>query len=453
MILFIQHLLSFLIAYFIGLMVFEKLNTYKRNDYIIQRVHSFFLGIGLTSFLFWFFTVLTNGKNNTYPLFELFIVAFLFIKFRKTNIKSFSLKDFKKNQLFTIQNLITLLLFSLIFTYIYFYSSILPNGTCDAFYMFNYKAKYLAYEKPEMWYGIFSQHLADFHPDYPLFLSCTIARLFIYSGGYNDISPAIFTIIIAFSVFLLLYLYLYKLKSWYYGIVALCVLSASEKFVFYSVWQCSDIPFAFYILISGYELILWFKDSNSEKSLPLIALFFSSVALWMKNEGTVFFILFIALTILYEIKKQIRIKNIFKSGIVLLPSFLSILIIRLIYTGSNDLMANLSAHLNGFCELYRYKYIVLYVFFFIYRNLWLVVIPLFIWRKNVSDKYVNIRLLLLIPCFAYLIYFSIYFITPYDFYWFIYDSFNRIMQHYIPLLLFLCLLLFSPEKLLNKNKK
>ena len=177
MIFFIEQILSFLIAYFIGLEIFNKLNTYKRNDYIIQRIHSFFLGIGATSFIFWFFTVLTNGKNSFYPLFELFIVAFLFIKHKGTRIKLLPLNNIK---VFTSKNIITLILFSLIFAYIYFYSSILPNGTCDAFYMFNYKAKYLAYKEPEMWYGIFSQHLADFHPDYPLFLSCTIARLFIY---------------------------------------------------------------------------------------------------------------------------------------------------------------------------------------------------------------------------------------------------------------------------------
>lgn len=444
MIVIIKHLLSFLIAYLIGLIVYGKLNTTIKKDYIIYKIHSFFIGIGTTSLLFWFFTVLTNGQNKFYPLFEIILASLLFIKTKKTNIKALSLKEIR---IFTKRNFITFILFTLIFTYIYYYSSILPNGTCDAFYMFNYKAKYLAYEKPAFWYGIFSEHLSDSHLDYPLFLPSIVARFAVYTNGYNDLSPAILTIIFSFSIFLQLYTYLYKLKDWYHAIVAICILSASEKFIFYSVWQCSDIPLALYILISIYELVIWTK-TNGDKKLPLTAIYCSSIVLWIKNEGAVFFLLFIIIIIIFGIKQRINIKNFLKSWIVLCPSFFALILLHIFYTEPNDLLDKLFSRLNGFYELYRYYYLLMFIYYFIYRNIWLIAIPFLFLKKYTSVHYSNLRVLLIIPSISYIIYCSTYFITPHNFYWHIQNSFDRIMLHYIPMLLFYFLLLIPSERLM-----
>lgn len=443
MIFYIKTFISLLVAYFIGLNIFFVLNNYKRNDYFIQRIHSFFLGLGVTSLLFWFFTVFSNGRNLYYSIFELLLVVFLFIK----NKKRPHLKNLLINSsYFSKKNIISFVLLALIFIYVYSYASIIPNGTCDAFYMWNYKAKFLAYNLPGYWINIFSNHLIDSHQDYPMNLPCIIARMFVYNGSSNDIIPNILAIVFTISCFILVFLYLKKTKNYNIAIISLCILSSSEEFIFYGVWQCADIVLALYILIAIYEFSLWI---NSEKAVfPAISFCFASIAFWTKNEGILFFILFIISYIIIVKKKHYNLR-LFNILLYSIPVLLALSIQYSLLVVSNDLANGIFNRLSGIFDKERYDYILYFSLSFLKKNIWLFVLPICFF---ISDKrFITHKYIIIIPIIAVLCYCFVYLITPHDVYWHIRNSFYRIMQHYIPAVLFLFLLLF-PSKMFFKEK-
>ena len=217
---FIRFFISFLTAYFLGRIIYLNFCRPEDKHNNISRYHSFLLGLGFTSIFFWLYTIAANGCNSNYHVVEIFLVAVIYIFYglKKRKRNSFlpknnnfenPIKSDNKRQLI---NYIIIILFCFIAVFCWFRCLRYPDGTWDAMAMWNFRAKFLSLGN-EAWNRMYFETLDYSHRDYPLFLPCIIARAYIYSGKEDSNIPLFFSWFFTFSIFILSYLYLKKLKQ------------------------------------------------------------------------------------------------------------------------------------------------------------------------------------------------------------------------------------------------
>jgi hypothetical protein len=319
-----------------------------------------------------------------------------------------------------------------------------PDGTWDAMAMWNFRAKFLALGNEE-WNRMYFDTFDYSHRDYPLFLPCTIARYYNYVGKVDLIVPLFFSFFFTFICFILLFLYLNRLKNKYYSVLAVCTLAYSPQFIFYGCMQYADVPLAVFILISLYEFIVW--NMRNSKNQPWIGMLFAALCFWIKNEGIPWFICYSLLILycLYRKEKNLNsfIKNYFRLIISLLPIFISVLFVRYFANSENDLIFGIIDRLKQLFILERYEMIMPFVGTFFQQHYWILII-LVCWLTNFIDKrYEKFKYLLFMIFFMYLVFIFVYLITPHDLKWHLDMSFFRITIIYLPSLIFLGCLLFG----------
>ena len=122
-----------------------------------------------------------------------------------------------------------------------------PIGSWDANAIWNLKARFM-YRGGEGWTRMFAKEIWFSHPDYPLMLPASVARLWTYIGHETPAAPigvgVGFTILSMALVFMGV--------GWLCGIVPACVgmmlLAGNEVFVWYGGTQVADVPLSFFVL-------------------------------------------------------------------------------------------------------------------------------------------------------------------------------------------------------------
>jgi hypothetical protein len=292
---------------------------------------------------------------------------------------------------------------------------------------------------------MFSDDLSYTHSDYPLFLSCIIARTYIYVGKNNSIIPLLFSYLFCISCFILPFLYLNKLKNKYYALFAVCLLSLSPNIINEGSKQYADIPLSVFFLISIYEIIIW--DYNTKKrlyKLPWLCILFSSSCFWIKNEGIPWFILY-SLLLYYFNKFSFSSVKVFY-GII--PSFLSRISIKFFTNTSIDFPVPLSSSLSNFFNLEYYNFIGIYICYYIKANIFIVLIPVFLLSGFIDKKYSKYKVILILITLMYFNYVLIYFFISDRLQLHLANSFPRIATHFLPSLVFLGCLIYK-----NKQSK
>ncbi len=452
MLFFIRIFIAFLTAYFFGRIIYCNFCNPKEKHNIISKMHSFFLGLGFTSIFFWFFTIASNGYNSSYHIIEICLVVVIYLylcinkKKKSTSLSVVNCSEknnlCKKKRL--LINYLTVILFSFLAVLCYFKCLRYPDGTWDAMAMWNFRAKFLALGNEE-WNRMYFDTFDYSHRDYPLFLPCTIARYYNYVGKVDLIVPLFFSFFFTFICFILLFLYLNRLKNKYYSVLAVCTLAYSPQFIFYGCMQYADVPLAVFILISLYEFIVW--SMRNSRNQPWIGMFFAGLCIWIKNEGIPWFICYSLLILycLYRKEKNLNsfIKNYFRLIISLLPIFISVLFVRYFANSENDLIFGIIDRLKQLFILERYEMIMPFVGTFFQQHYWILII-LVCWLTNFIDKrYEKFKYLLFMIFFMYLVFIFVYLITPHDLKWHLDTSFYRITIIYLPSLMFLGCLLFG----------
>ena len=452
MILLIRFFLSFLTAYFLGRTLYCSFCNSKEKQSFISRIHSFYLGLGATSIFFWYYTALTNGYNRHYPIVELIIILILYLFQANKHLKNFENKitintSNNKSSSEKYLRITGIFMITLIAILCFFHCLSRPDGKWDALAMWNIKAKYL-YCGNDSWSEIFSDNFEYAHRDYPLFLPCIIARSCIFIEHFTPLVPATFSFLFTIAFFILLFLYLIKLKNIYYSLFAICLLSFSSNIFNQGSKQYADIPLAVFILISLYELIIW--DKSHKQNYPTLCVLFSCLCLWIKNEGIPWFLLYSFIVILFLCTKKISNKDILKktftSLLFSLPIILAVCSVKYLANFENDLVYRILERLKQIYELQRYKIILSFIISFVIEHFWIIIIPISLLLKFIDKEYIKYKCLLLIIVFMYIGYTNIYIITPHDLVWHLINSFPRIATHYLPSLLFLGCLLFDYKR-------
>jgi hypothetical protein len=171
-------------------------------------------------------------------------------------------------------------------------SSFNPNGEWDAMSIWNLRARYLA-SGGDLWHRAVSAEIGGNmagagHPGYPLFLSAFIAEAWSAAGVFDQAAPIALSLMFAVGAMALLGASVACRKSTALGLLAWCVLLASEVFASQTGAQYSDLleGFAFLAVIVLLDAAAS-RDGVSPRLLIAAGLA-AGLACWIKNEGIPF---------------------------------------------------------------------------------------------------------------------------------------------------------------------
>jgi Dolichyl-phosphate-mannose-protein mannosyltransferase len=331
-----------------------------------------------------------------------------------------------------------------------------PHGEgWDAFAIWNLHARFL-FRGGQYWRDGFSSLIPWSHPDYPLLLPSAIAHFWSALGHESTAVPAVIGLVFTFGTLGLLFSSLAVLRGRTAAMLAGLALVSTPFFVEQGSAQYADVPLSFFFLA---VMVLLHLDGQhridsaavSSSGLLVLAGIAAGFAMWTKNEG----ILFLGATILAHlfVRAQRR-RFIF----MFLPAVAPLLIFVGWFKHSiafrNELFSNQSNSLHKVLDPSRYGAILGWFVkdFFRFGEWWLVpgtlLLVIFFFlvvakRRPQTGSDMEASILTLILTLAG--YFAIYVITPYDLYWHLRFSLNRLFLQLWPCALFLFFLAVPTE--------
>jgi hypothetical protein len=207
-----------------------------------------------------------------------------------------------------------------------------PQGSWDGWAIWNLRARFL-YRGGEFWRDGFTNSIGWSHPDYPLLLPGTIARVWCYAGYEAPASSAMVAATFAMCVTVLLGGAVARLKGAGPGLLAAMVCAGSEYFVRHSAGQYADVPLSFFLL-AGVVMICQRDPSQSQLVLAGIA---AGLAAWTKNEGAIFCVMFLVASLIQPRQGYSRARE---AGLIILgmaPILALVVVFKLSLAPANDL--------------------------------------------------------------------------------------------------------------------
>jgi Dolichyl-phosphate-mannose-protein mannosyltransferase len=344
-----------------------------------------------------------------------------------------------------------------------------PNGQgWDAFAIWNLHARFL-FRGGAAWREGFSASIPWSHPDYPLLLPAAIAHFWSYLGHETYVVPSIIGLVFTISTVGVLFFALMILRGRNVAMLGGLALMATPSFIEQGTSQYADIPLSFFILATVVMLCL--GDATCRTSPPpagwmALAGLAAGFAAWTKNEG----LLFLCSLLLARFLMLARGKHIGQAGETLaqprsftllfvsaLPILLIIVWFKRFIAPPGDLFVDSAITFHKFSNLARYAAICKWFgkqFFRFGHWLWvpgsLLVVGIFLafrnWGSQNRQDYVaagpetGLRLGVVALTITLCGYFLIYVITPYDVYWHLRFSLNRLFLQLWPSAIFLCFL-------------
>jgi hypothetical protein len=160
-----------------------------------------------------------------------------------------------------------------------------PHGFWDAWAIWNLRARSIA-RAGSNWRDAFSSGgWTHPHPDYPLLLPLSVARLWQYLGRESQAAPTAIAMLFTFSTVALVWASLVILRKPSQGSLAALLLLGTSGLLMHGASQGADVPLGFFILATLVGLSL--KDRVPERATSLLVVtgMTAGLAAWTKNEG------------------------------------------------------------------------------------------------------------------------------------------------------------------------
>ncbi|MBI5722455.1 MAG: glycosyltransferase family 39 protein [Planctomycetes bacterium] len=170
-----------------------------------------------------------------------------------------------------------------------------PHGQWDAWGIWNLHARYL-YEADE-WKGMFEKENSNSHPDYPLLLPASVARVWSYACDRPQSAPILIGLGFGVCTALLMFCAVRASCGAPAAAVACAIVLGSPGLVAQSASQYADIPFAYYLLCAA--VLLTQAQAGRERLKFLLAGLMLGLACWLKNEGLLCLAVLSAMMILF----------------------------------------------------------------------------------------------------------------------------------------------------------
>jgi hypothetical protein len=337
-----------------------------------------------------------------------------------------------------------------------------PHGAYDAWSIWNLKARFF-FRGNENWPVAFTATSGIGHPDYPLLLPISVARIWTFLGVDSIMVPGIIAFLFTFATIGLLVTSVAILRGLNLGLLAGLCLMGVAFFVRNGTWLAADIPLCFYMLAT--IVLFAIKDSRSRQLTGLAALagVSAGLAAWTKNEGLLFILIVVFvrfLVYLREKKLKIYFKEIGAFGLGLLPVLTTVLWFKIFYAPPSYLWSDRDS-MSIIAPLMDWqRYVVIgraYISeFFDLFKLRILILPLLIFSLGFTEivpAQKRSRTSIVFIIIAMLGgYFLVYLCTPRDLVWHLNTSMKRLYLQLLPIALFyLFLILSTPEKILHKK--
>jgi hypothetical protein len=329
-----------------------------------------------------------------------------------------------------------------------------PRGDgWDAFAIWNLHARFL-FRGGSHWRDGFSRLIPWSHPDYPLLLPASIARFWTYLGHEDQKAAAALAIVFTFGTVALLMSSLQLLRGSAASMLGGLALLSTPFFIEQGTAQYADVPLSFYFLAA--IVLLAFHDRSPAEArtqrsgLLVLAGLAAGFAAWTKNEGLLFVLAIVAARSLPILRRQQNWKSLLVLALSLAPAMLLMIWFKHAIAPPSELFADHSALHKLAIPLRYWITLKWYGKEFLRFGEWAFVpgtllLVGFYFAANASARHnrgennSSVRALLL----TLTGYFIIYLITPYDLYWHLRFSLNRLFLQLWPSAIFLFFLAVS----------
>ena len=346
-----------------------------------------------------------------------------------------------------------------------------PHGEgWDAFSIWNLHARFL-FRSPSDLRMDLSPLIPWSHPDYPLLLPGAIAHFWTYLGHESQAVPAVLGLLFAFSTAGVLLSSLAILRGSTIAMLGGLALLTTPFFIEHGTSQYADVPLSFFILAALASLNLRSIGSghgSGGRGLLLLAGLGAGFAAWTKNEGLLFLVSMIAAWILVILRKrtspkstQSEPRDILESAkdftifaVCLAPAILLIVWFKHVIAPPGDLFTNSELAIHKLADPSRYlttlrwygkEFLRFGHWLWIPGSLTLIALYFFMKHREVSYSVSEQRIAAFALALTFSGYFVIYLITPYDLFWHLRFSLNRLFLQLWPSVIFLVLLAMSDE--------
>lgn len=237
-----------------------------------------------------------------------------------------------------------------------------PQGAWDAWMTWNMHARAI-FRAGQRWRELLVA-LPDWsHPDYPLLIPASVARIWTYGGAETLLGPIGIAFLFTFATAGVLYASVSILRSRSQAILAALLLLTSKFFILHGTSQYADIPLAFFFVSTLTLMSLQQVWADARDRLLALAGVTAGLAAWTKNEGVLFCVIVIGTFAYTTVRARgwrlaLRESRAFALGIAPVLSLVAWFKIRL--APPNDLFAGTepSAILARLAEAGRYREIL-----------------------------------------------------------------------------------------------
>jgi hypothetical protein len=167
-----------------------------------------------------------------------------------------------------------------------------PHGEWDAWAFWNLRARFLFAGRTH--WRIAFDALAGPHPDYPMLLPGTVARIWLYVGRATVVAPVLVAMLFTFATVGVAAAVVAALRGEAQGMLAAIVLLSTAGFTAHGTMQYADVPLSFFVLAT---LALWWLYDDGDGRRWRVASFaggMAGFAAWTKNEGLLFLLAIVA---------------------------------------------------------------------------------------------------------------------------------------------------------------
>lgn len=336
-----------------------------------------------------------------------------------------------------------------------------PHGAGDASGIWNLIARFI-YRGGDVWADALAHYLNWTHPDYPLLVPLSVARLWTY-GGETPFAPALLGLLFMLGTLGLLVSSVSLLGTRTQGYLAGLVLLEPVFFYRTATFQYADTPLGFFLLATLVLFCLYDRAPDGY-GLLLLAGMTAGFAAWTKNEGLLMLVSIaagrlVALAASRRLRTRPRHLVYFAAGAA--PVLLAVLYFKAAIAPVNDLVAGQGARATAerLLDFSRYVLILKAVVnqFTGFSNWYLhptYMLVVYAWLLGVKRERAG-RLALLTPAavlgFISAGYFFIYVTTPRDLEWQLTFSLDRLLIQLWPSFVLLFFLsVRSPEEALAR---
>ena len=171
-------------------------------------------------------------------------------------------------------------------------SAVAPHGNWDAWSQWNLRARFLFRGLPVDWRNGFAPVLSWSHPDYPLLVPASVARMWLYASRESVHAPVLLAAAWASLTVVVAGTSVARGHGASRGCLAAATILACPSFVRYSPAQCADVPLALFMLTSF--VALGRAAEGAHPAWWTVTGGAAALAAWTKNEGLAFFVVFLA---------------------------------------------------------------------------------------------------------------------------------------------------------------